>query len=78
MVDVLKLHTKPLKPKNKVTLYHKDDDGKFIKGHKPVFKGWALCTSTHLVRLRRLLNHQRGNSYKIYFSTANGATIISL
>jgi hypothetical protein len=78
MVDVLN-YTKLLNLKIKRgDFIPYDDDGKFIKGHKPVFKGWALCTDTssEVKKVAKLIT--RGNSYKIYFDTANGATIISL
>lgn len=55
-----------------------DSEGKFIKGHKPLFKGWSMCpdASSETRKVAKLQTH--GNSYKIYFDTADGTTIISL
>ena len=55
-----------------------DDKGLIVLGNKPVFKGWRLCkdTSADINKVAKLITV--GNSYKIYFMTANGVTIISL
>ena len=55
-----------------------DDEGNLILNHKPLFKGWSLCTeaSSETKKVAKLQTH--GNSYKVYFDTAVGTTIISL
>jgi len=55
-----------------------DSDGIMILNHKPIFKGWSVCNdaSSDTKKVAKMQTH--GNSYKIYFDTANGATIISL
>ena len=55
-----------------------DVDGNLILNHKPIFKGWSICkdTSSDIKKVAKLQTH--GNSYKIYFDTASGTTIISL
>lgn len=55
-----------------------DSDGKFIENHKPIFKGWSMCNHASS-EIKKVATMQTvGNSYKIYFDTANGVTIISL
>lgn len=53
-------------------------EGKLDKSIKPIFKGWEICldTSAEINKVAKLLTV--GNSYKIYFNTANGTTIVSL
>lgn len=55
-----------------------DDNGEFIKNHKPLFKGWQVCndTSDELSKVAKLTT--QGNTYRIYFGTANGVEIVSL
>ena len=55
-----------------------DSEGNLILNHKPLFKGWSLCTeaSSETKKVAKLQTH--GNSYKVYFDTAVGTTIISL
>jgi hypothetical protein len=55
-----------------------DANGNFILNHKPVFKGWSLCTDTSGEVKKVAKMQTKGNSYKIYFDTAAGSTIISL
>lgn len=55
-----------------------DCDGNYIMNHKPIFKGWSVCkdASGEINKVAKL--QTVGNSYKIYFNTANGTTLISL
>ena len=55
-----------------------DSDGNLILNHKPLFKGWSMCTdaSSDTKKVAKMQTH--GNSYKIYFDTAAGTTLISL
>jgi hypothetical protein len=55
-----------------------DNEGNLIENHVPLFKGWTLCTdaSSDVKKVAKMQTH--GNSYKIYFDTAAGTTIISL
>ena len=55
-----------------------DSDGNLILNHKTIFKGWELCkdASSETKKVAKMQTH--GNSYKMYFDTADGTTIISL
>lgn len=55
-----------------------DSEGNLIMNHKPIFKGWSMCehASSDTKKVASMQTH--GNSYKIYFDTAAGVTIISL
>lgn len=55
-----------------------DSDGNKILNHKPLFKGWTVCedASSDTKKVASLQTH--GNSYKIYFDTAAGSTLITL
>lgn len=55
-----------------------DENGNLILNHKPVFKGWSMCpdASSELNKVAKLQTN--GNSYKIYFFTADGPTVITL
>lgn len=55
-----------------------DSDGNLIVGHKPLFKGWTVCEHASSDTKKVASLQTQGNSYKIYFDTAQGATIISL
>lgn len=72
-------YTKELNKKIKrIDFIPYDSNGDFIEGHKPLFKGWELCTDTSSDTKKVAKMQTHGNSYKIYFDTANGATVISL
>lgn len=55
-----------------------DNEGNLILNHVPLFKGWSLCTdaSSDTKKVAKMQTH--GNSYKIYFDTTAGTTLISL
>lgn len=55
-----------------------DDEGNLILNHKPLFKGWQLCTEASSDTRKVAKLQTNGNSYKAYFDTAAGTTIISL
>ena len=55
-----------------------DDDGNFIKNHKPLFKGWRVCNDTSDVKSKVAILTTKGNTYRLYFGTANFVEIISL
>jgi hypothetical protein len=55
-----------------------DEDGNFILNHKPVFRGWSMCVDASSETKKVAKMQTQGNSYKIYFDTASGTTIISL
>ena len=55
-----------------------DSDGNLIQDHKPIFKGWEMCEHASSDTKKVATMQTEGNSYKIYFDTANGTTIISL
>lgn len=78
-LEDIKAYTKLLagKPRRQDCIGY-DDDGNRILNHKPLFKGWQLCTDTSADVNKVAKLQTNGNSYKIYFMTANGVTIISL
>lgn len=55
-----------------------DDEGTFIKNHKPLFKGWRVCGDTSDEKSKVAILTTQGNTFRIYFGTANGVEIMSL
>jgi hypothetical protein len=78
LADVQQYSTELKKEPQRTDFIPYDSEGKFIKNHKPLFVGWDLCndSSSNTKKVAKLQTH--GNSYRIYFDTSNGVTIVSL
>lgn len=76
--DIKQYSTMLSKEPKRIDFIPYDAEGVRLIKNEAIFEGWRMCKDTSAEKNKVAMLLTNGNSYKIYFMTANGVTLISL